>query len=107
AGRRGTRARTAVRVESGCDYDRLILSASVSNGEAAMWFSILGPLELLDDAGRAVQVSRPLHRSALALLLINAGQRCSSASLAAGLWGDEPPKSPDVSLRSCVYGILS
>jgi len=70
-----------------------------------MRFSILGPLEIRDDAGRAVQVSRPLHRSALALLLLNAGQPCSSASLATGLWGDEPPKSPDVSLRSCVYGI--
>src|SRR5215472_9579782 len=103
--RPGTSSLIFVSVESGCDYDRLILSDSVSNGEATMRFSILGPLEILDDAGRAVQVSRPLHRSALALLLINAGQRCSSASLAAGLWGDEPPKSPDVSLRSCVYGI--
>jgi len=70
-----------------------------------MRFSILGPLEIRDDAGRAVQVSRPLHRSALALLLLSAGQPCSSASLATGLWGDEPPNSPDVSLRSCVYGI--
>ena len=103
--RPGTSSLISVSVESGCDYDRLILSDSVSNGEATMRFSILGPLEILDDAGRAVQVSRPLHRSALTLLLINAGQRCSSASLAAGLWGDEPPKSPDVSLRSCVYGI--
>ena len=27
------------------------------------------------------------------------------ASLTAGLWGDEPPLSPEVSLRSCIYGI--
>ena len=70
-----------------------------------MRFSILGPLEVLDDDGRPVAVTRPLHRSALALLLLHAGQPCSSASLAVGLWGDEPPNSPDISLRSCVYGI--
>jgi DNA-binding SARP family transcriptional activator len=70
-----------------------------------LWFSILGPLEINDDAGRPVAVSRRLHRAALSLLLLNAGQPCSAASLAAGLWGDEPPLSPDVSLRSCVYGI--
>jgi len=70
-----------------------------------MRFSILGPLEVRDDDGRPVPVTRPLHRSALALLLLNAGQPCSSASLAAGLWGDDPPNSPDISLRSCVYGI--
>jgi DNA-binding SARP family transcriptional activator len=70
-----------------------------------MRFSILGPLEVRADDGRPVPVTRPLHRSALALLLLNAGQPCSSASLAAGLWGDEPPNSPDISLRSCVYGI--
>src|SRR5258708_33989751 len=70
-----------------------------------MRFSILGPLEITDDAGRPVAVPRPLHRSAIALLLLAAGQPCSSSSLVAGLWGDEPPLSPDVSLRSCVYGI--
>jgi len=68
-------------------------------------FSILGPLEVRDDAGLDVPVGRRLHRSALALLLLNAGRPCSLASLAAGLWGDEPPQSPAVSLRSCVYGI--
>jgi DNA-binding SARP family transcriptional activator len=52
-----------------------------------------------------VAVTRPLHRSALAVLLLRNGQPCSVSSLIAGLWGDEPPLSPDVSLRSCVYGI--
>jgi DNA-binding SARP family transcriptional activator len=86
-------------------YDQLTVSNSVTNGETIMRFSILGPLQVRDDDGRPVAVTRPLHRSALALLLLNAGQPCSSASLAAGLWGDEPPSSPDTSLRSCVYGI--
>lgn len=70
-----------------------------------MRFRILGSLEVTDDAGRPVAITRRLHRSALALLLLNAGQPCSAGSLAAGLWGDDPPLSPDVSLRSCVYGI--
>jgi len=68
-------------------------------------FRILGPLEITDDAGRPVAVTRRLHRSALSLLLLNAGRPCSTTSLAAGIWGDSPPLSPDVSLRSCVYGI--
>jgi len=68
-------------------------------------FGILGPLEVTDDAGQAVSITRPLHRSALALLLLNAGRPCSARSLVAGLWGDNPPLSPHVSLRSCVYGI--
>jgi DNA-binding SARP family transcriptional activator len=68
-------------------------------------FSILGPLEVSDDQGRRIAVTRRLHRSALALLLFTAGQPCSSTRLISGLWGDEPPLSPDVSLRSCVYGI--
>jgi len=68
-------------------------------------FSILGPLEISDDAGRPIAVTRPLHRSALALLLLTAGQPSSASRLIAGLWGDEPLLSPDVSLRSCVYGI--
>jgi len=68
-------------------------------------FRILGPLDISDDADRHVAFSRRLHRSALSLLLLNAGQPCSVTSLAAGLWGDEPPLSPEVSLRSCIYGI--
>ncbi|HEX9032392.1 MAG TPA: AfsR/SARP family transcriptional regulator [Streptosporangiaceae bacterium] len=70
-----------------------------------MRFTILGPLEVSNDEGRQVVVSRRLHRSALALLLLNAGKPHSPAELAGSLWGDEPPQSPEVSLRSCVYGI--
>jgi DNA-binding SARP family transcriptional activator len=68
-------------------------------------FSILGPLEIIDDAGWPVTVSRRLHRAALSLLLLNARRPCSAASLIAGLWGDEPPLRPETSLRSCIYGI--
>src|SRR5215470_12816175 len=85
---------------------RLARSLPSSTGRrVAVRFGILGPLEVTDDAGQAVSITRPLHRSALALLLLNAGRPCSARSLVAGLWGDNPPLSPHVSLRSCVYGI--
>jgi|HubBroStandDraft_1064217.scaffolds.fasta_scaffold03305_4 DNA-binding SARP family transcriptional activator len=70
-----------------------------------MRFRILGPLEIKDDDDRPVAVTRRLHRSTLCLLLLNAGQPCSVNGLIAALWGDAPPLSPEVSLRSCVYGI--
>ncbi len=70
-----------------------------------MRFNILGPLQIIDDDSRPVTVSRRLHRCTVATLLLNAGQPCSTSDLIAALWGDEPPLSPDVSLRSCIYGI--
>ena len=70
-----------------------------------MRFSILGPLEVRDDAGDAVTFTRRLHRAALSVLLLKAGQPHSSVSLVSAIWGDDPPLSPEVSLRSCVYGI--
>ncbi len=70
-----------------------------------MRFAILGPLEITGDDDCQVAVSRRMHRSALSLLLLNAGQPCSVIGLISALWGDSPPLSPEVSLRSCVYGI--
>jgi DNA-binding SARP family transcriptional activator len=70
-----------------------------------MRFKILGPLEVADDNDLPVPISRRLHRSTLSLLLLNAGQPCSVVSLITALWGEGPPLSPEVSLRSCVYGI--
>src|SRR5215472_6419744 len=87
------------------DYDWLPSWRGSAGRRTTLRFSILGPLEINDDAGRRVTVTRRLHRSALSLLLLHAGRPCSGALLAAGLWGDEPPLSPEVSLRSCVYGI--
>lgn len=70
-----------------------------------MRFKILGPLEIEDEEQRPVLVTRRLHRATLSLLLLNAGQPCSVASLVSALWTDAAPLSPEVSLRSCVYGI--
>src|SRR5262245_48226199 len=70
-----------------------------------MRFLILGPLDITADDGSTVTVSRPLHRSALACLLRSAGQPCSVGQMIADLWGEAPPLRPEVSLRSCVYGV--
>ena len=56
-----------------------------------MRFRILGPLEITDDDGRQVAVSRRLHRLTLSLLLLNASQPCSVNGLITALWGDRPP----------------
>jgi DNA-binding SARP family transcriptional activator len=83
----------------------LRVPSEIHGMEGAVRFRILGPLEVIDDGGQPVNFTRRLHRSALALLLLNAGRPCSTRNLAAGLWGDVPLLSPEVSLRSCVYGI--
>ena len=70
-----------------------------------MRFKILGPLEISDDDFAPVAVTRRLHRLAIATMLLNAGRPCAPGDLISALWGDDPPLSPDVSLRSCVYGI--
>src|SRR5215469_3046852 len=87
-----------------CDYDGPSHLNDRDAGEP-MRFKILGPLEIEDDEERPVSVTRRLHRAALSLLLLNAGQPCSVAVMISALWGDSPPLSPDVSLRSCIYGI--
>jgi L-glyceraldehyde 3-phosphate reductase len=70
-----------------------------------MRFNILGPLEITGDDGSPVPVSRRLHRCALTTLLLNAGHPCASADLIAALWSEDQPATPEVSLRSCVYGV--
>ncbi|MHB1431508.1 MAG: AfsR/SARP family transcriptional regulator [Streptosporangiaceae bacterium] len=70
-----------------------------------MRFSILGPLEVIDDDGRVVQISRPLHRRALSLLLLRTGRAVRAADLIAALWAGQPPQRVSTSLRTCVYGL--
>jgi DNA-binding SARP family transcriptional activator len=69
-----------------------------------MRFSILGPLAITADDRSQVVVTRRLHRIFLALLLRGSGRAISRNHLIEGLWGDDPPLHPEVSLRSCVYG---
>lgn len=56
-----------------------------------MDFRILGPVEVLDDAGRSVALGGARQRALLAILLLHAGEAVSVDRLADDLWGDEPP----------------
>ncbi|MHB1597089.1 MAG: AfsR/SARP family transcriptional regulator [Streptosporangiaceae bacterium] len=60
---------------------------------------------MIDDNGSAIQVSRPLHRRALSLLLLRADRTVRSADLIAALWAGQPPQRTSTSLRTCVYGL--
>jgi DNA-binding SARP family transcriptional activator len=69
-----------------------------------MDFRILGPLEISSQDGNIAPV-QPLLRSVLCLLLLHAGDRIPRQRLAAMLWGDDLPRDPFGSLRTCVHGV--
>ncbi len=57
-----------------------------------MEFRILGPLEVLGDAG-PIRIDAPKHRALLAILLLHANQAVSAEALVGALWGERPPPS--------------
>ncbi len=58
-----------------------------------MRYRILGPLELMDDAGRPVPLGGSRERVLLATLLLGANRVVSRDRLIDALWGDRPPGS--------------
>ncbi len=71
---------------------------------APLRFGILGPLEVRGPAG-LIPIRRPLHRAALAALLLEHDAPYQAASLAMSLWGDDLPAGWRDSLRTCIYGL--
>ena len=63
-----------------------------------MEFRILGPLEVLEE-GRSLPLGGPRQRAVLAVLLLHANEVVSSERLIDELWGEEPPKTADATLR--------
>jgi DNA-binding SARP family transcriptional activator len=59
----------------------------------AVEFRILGPLEVLDDSGRALVLGGPKQGALLAVLLLDAGTVVSADRLIEELWGEDPPGS--------------
>jgi DNA-binding SARP family transcriptional activator len=96
-----------------------------------MRFKILGPLEVYSDGGEPVPVRQRLQSSALAVLLLHAGEPCSRGWLMDALWGDSalsgairpapagqasfpaggrdghaaPAARTPAALRTCIYGV--
>ncbi|MET9002086.1 BTAD domain-containing putative transcriptional regulator [Amycolatopsis sp. NPDC004169] len=63
---------------------------------------MLGPLEVFDDRGHALTITRRKVRSLLAVLLFKANSTVPADSLVDQLWGDRPPKSALANLQSYV-----
>jgi predicted ATPase/DNA-binding SARP family transcriptional activator len=60
---------------------------------------ILGPLEVEDESGRAVELGRPKQRALLALLAINPNSELSTDRIIDELWGDQPPSDGPRNVR--------
>ena len=67
-----------------------------------MQFRALGTLEVLDDAGRPVDVGGAQPRSVLAALLAAEHQVVSIDALVEAVWRDEPPPSAAATLQSYI-----
>jgi len=64
-----------------------------------MEFKILGPLQVVDDAGRQLRLGGRKPRAVLAMLLLDADEVVSSDRLVEELWAGEPPPTAAKSLQ--------
>ena len=67
-----------------------------------MEFRILGELEVLDDAGQAVEVVGARRRALVALLATSPNEAISADRLVEALWEDEIPANPANALQAVV-----
>ncbi|WP_159942295.1 MULTISPECIES: AfsR/SARP family transcriptional regulator [unclassified Nocardiopsis] len=67
-----------------------------------MEFKLLGPLEILDDAGSHVPVNRLKHRQLLVALLLRANTTVSFGQLISDIWGAGSPRSAKGNIKTYV-----
>jgi len=67
-----------------------------------MRFFVLGPLEVMDDGGQLVQIAGAKERALLAHLIANADRVVPADDLIDELWGENPPRTAERTLRSYV-----
>ncbi len=67
-----------------------------------MHFRILGPLEILDDDLRPVELDSPRLRAVMCRLAMDAGRVVPHDALIAGVWGDDPPPAAGGTLQTYV-----
>jgi YVTN family beta-propeller protein len=63
-----------------------------------VFFSLLGPLQIVDE-GREIPLGAPKQRALLALLLLRHGESVAVDSLAEQLWAGEPPATATKAVR--------
>jgi len=68
----------------------------------ALRIGLLGPLQVRDEAGRAVHVGGRQLRLLLILLALDAGRVVPSASLAEQIWPEDPPGHPGNALQTLI-----
>ena len=65
-------------------------------------YRLLGPLEVVDDDGRRVDIGGRQPRMLLAVLLVAGGRRVTVDALADAIWSGEPPASATGTVQSYV-----
>ena len=70
-----------------------------------MRYSILGPIEVVADDGRRIDLGTPRQRAVLAILLLNANHVVSLDRLIDELWGETPPGAATSSLQAYVSNL--
>ncbi len=70
-----------------------------------MRFGVLGPLVVVDDAGRELALGGLRQRAVLAVLLLHAGEVLSSDRLIDELWGERPPATATKTLQVYVSNL--
>jgi DNA-binding SARP family transcriptional activator len=68
-------------------------------------FRILGPLEVVDDSGRQVDLGRPKQRAVLAVLLISANRVVPLERLVDLLWGDDVPSRATGAIQAYISNL--
>ncbi|HYI74630.1 MAG TPA: BTAD domain-containing putative transcriptional regulator [Gaiellaceae bacterium] len=72
--------------------------------ERTLEFRILGPLEVLSDAG-AVRVGSSKQRSLLGALLLHPNETLSTARLVDAIWGEQPPATAEKLVQGYVHAL--
>ncbi len=70
-----------------------------------MEFRLLGPLEVLDDAGEAVALGGRRPRAVLAVLLLSPNRAVSTDRLIDAVWGEDPPANARSTLQVHVHAL--
>jgi DNA-binding SARP family transcriptional activator/streptogramin lyase len=72
--------------------------------ERTLEFRILGPLEVLSDAG-PVRVGSSKQRALLGALLLHANETLSTARLVDAIWGERPPATAEKLVQGYVHAL--